>query len=152
MEDEFKVVIIRSPMIYGKGSKGNYPTLAKMAKKFPVFPKVHNERSMLYVENLCEFIRLMIINEESGVFFPQNAEYSETGKLVEMIARTVGHKIAVTSLLKPFVWLASLVPGKIGGLVNKAFGNLTYSKELSAYDKGNYQLFDLEESVRRTEL
>ena len=30
--DTFKVCILRPPMIYGKGSKGNYPTLAKLAK------------------------------------------------------------------------------------------------------------------------
>ncbi|MDE5639775.1 MAG: NAD-dependent epimerase/dehydratase family protein, partial [Odoribacter sp.] len=45
----FKVVILRPPMIYGKGSKGNYPVLAKLAQKLPVFPKVKNRRSMLYV-------------------------------------------------------------------------------------------------------
>jgi UDP-glucose 4-epimerase len=54
--DDFKVVILRPPMIYGKGSKGNYPKLAKMAQKLPVFPDIDNKRSMLHVDNLCEFI------------------------------------------------------------------------------------------------
>lgn len=35
----FKVVVLRPPMIYGKGCKGNYPLLAKLATKLPVFPK-----------------------------------------------------------------------------------------------------------------
>ena len=48
-DDNFKVIVLRPPMIYGKGSKGNYPTLAKFAKKLPIFPKVKNERSMLYL-------------------------------------------------------------------------------------------------------
>lgn len=47
--DEFKVIVLRPPMIYGKGSKGNYPTLAKLAKKLPVFPDVDNQRSMLHI-------------------------------------------------------------------------------------------------------
>lgn len=56
LEDEnFTVTVLRPPMIYGKGSKGNYPTLAKLAKKLPLFPDVNNERSMLYIDNLCEF-------------------------------------------------------------------------------------------------
>ncbi len=55
-DDMFKVTVLRPPMIYGKGSKGNYPVLAKMAKKLPVFPDIKNERSMLYIENLCEFL------------------------------------------------------------------------------------------------
>ncbi len=74
-DDTFNVVILRPPMIYGKDSKGNYPVLAKFAQKLPVFPVVKNERSMLYIENLCEFVRLMIANDEKGIFHPQNAEY-----------------------------------------------------------------------------
>lgn len=150
-DEEFKVVVVRPPMIYGKGSKGNYPILAKMAKNLPIFPKVTNKRSMLHIDNLCEFIRLMIDNEECGVFFPQNKEYSETSILVKLIAECTGHKIFVTKLLKPFVWLASFVPGKIGALVNKAFGNLIYSQEMSVYSKGNYQIVDLNESIKKTE-
>lgn len=152
LEDEcFKVVIVRPPMIYGKGSKGNYPTLAKMAKKLPIFPNVQNQRSMLHIDNLCEFIRLMIDNGETGVFFPQNKEYSETSQLVQMIATSTGHQIKITKLLNPFVWLAAYIPGKIGGLVNKAFGNLTYDKDMSIYEKGTYQIVSLEESIRKTE-
>ena len=52
-DESFRVVILRPPMIYGKGSKGNYPLLAKLAQKTPVFPYVKNMRSMLYIENLC---------------------------------------------------------------------------------------------------
>ena len=152
LENEgFKVVIVRPPMIYGKGSKGNYPTLAKMAKKLPIFPKVQNQRSMLHIDNLCEFIRLMIENEETGVFFPQNNEYSQTSQLVQMIAASTGHQIILTKLLNPFVRIASYIPGKVSGLVNKAFGNLTYDKEMSVYPKGTYQIVSLEESIEKTE-
>ncbi|MBQ2986535.1 MAG: NAD-dependent epimerase/dehydratase family protein [Tyzzerella sp.] len=149
--ESFKVVIVRPPMIYGKDSKGNYPTLAKMAKKLPIFPKVQNQRSMLHIDNLCEFIRLMIENEETGVFFPQNKEYSQTSQLVQMIAASTGHHIMLTKLLNPFVWIASCIPGKVSGLVNKAFGNLTYDKEMSVYPKGTYQIVSLEESIEKTE-
>ena len=58
--DSFRVVIIRPPMIYGHGSKGNYPTLSKLARKLPIFPAVKNHRSMLYIDHLSEFVRLMI--------------------------------------------------------------------------------------------
>ena len=147
LEDEnFKVVILRSPMINGKGSKGNYPLLAKLALKLPFFPRVQNERSMLYIENLCEFVRLMIENEESGTFFPQNSEYSNTSELVEMIAAAHGKKIkligGVTRLLK--------IMSCFTGLVNKAFGNLTYERSISDY-KENYRVAELGDSVKRTE-
>ncbi|MFQ8952960.1 MAG: NAD-dependent epimerase/dehydratase family protein [Oscillospiraceae bacterium] len=147
LEDEnFKVVILRSPMIYGKGSKGNYPLLAKLALKLPFFPRVQNERSMLYIENLCEFVRLMIENEESGTFFPQNSEYSNTSELVEMIAAAHGKKI---KLIGGFTRLLKIM-SCFTGLVNKAFGNLTYERSISDY-KENYRVAGLYDSVKRTE-
>ncbi|NOU88998.1 NAD-dependent epimerase/dehydratase family protein [Paenibacillus sp. LMG 31460] len=149
--DNFKVVILRPPMIYGKGSKGNYPVLAKIARKLPLFPNVKNERSMLHIDNLCEFIRLMIDYEECGTFFPQNTEYVKTADMVGMIAKAHGKNIWISGV---YIWAVKLVgymPGKIGGLVNKAFGNLVYDKSLSNYDKGNYRIRSLEESINQTE-
>lgn len=146
----FKVVVLRPPMIYGKGSKGNYPTLAKLATKLPVFPIVHNKRSMLYIENLCEFVRLMIDNEEEGVFFPQNGEYSNTSDLVQMIAEVKGHRIVMLPGTAWGVKVLERVPGKIGGLSEKAFGDSAYEMEMSEY-REDYRVCSLAESVRRTE-
>lgn len=83
--DDFKIVVLRPPMIYGKGSKGNYPKLAKLAKLTPIFPDFYNERSMIHIDNLCEFLKVMIDKEESGLFFPQNKEYVQTSELVKKI-------------------------------------------------------------------
>lgn len=144
--DKFKVVILRPPMIYGKGSKGNYPLLSKIAKKTPIFPYVDNQRSMLYIENLCEFVRLMIENEEQGLFWPQNEEYSNTSEIVQMIAEAHGKKVF---LIKGVTWLLKIV-SLITGLVSKAFGNLSYVRELSAY-KCSYLRYDLKDSIEKTE-
>lgn len=147
LENEgFKVVILRPPMIYGKGSKGNYPLLSKMALKTVVFPSVKNERSMLYIENLCEFIRLMVDNEETGIFWPQNSEYSNTSEMIKMIAQAHGKKM---HLIKGFGWMLKLL-GHCTRLVNKAFGNLCYDAELSKY-KTEYRKYSLRESIEKTE-
>ncbi len=146
----FKIVILRPPMIYGKNSKGNYRTLAKMAIKLPFFPKVSNQRSMLYIENLCEFVRLMIENKESGTFYPQNAEYTNTSEMVKMIAEAKGRRIALLGALVPFISLASHMDNKYGKLVNKAFGSLVYDFSLSEY-KENYRLYSLSESIKKAE-
>lgn len=145
-DDSFKVVILRPPMIYGKGSKGNYPLMSKLAQKMPVFPKVDNCRSMLYIENLMEFVRLMIENDERGTFWPQNAEYSNTSELVRMIAAEHGKRV---TLLKGCA-LPLRIAGLATGLVNKAFGNLAYDQKLSEY-KEEYRKYSLHESIRRTE-
>lgn len=153
----FKVAVLRPPMIYGKGSKGNYPTLAKMAKKLPVFPDVENQRSMLYIENLCEFLCQIFLvdveayNEHGNMFFPQNAQYTRTSEMVKLIAEAAGHRIVMSKVLAPAVFLASKVPGKVGGLVDKAFGNNCYAQDMSEYDGIHYQKNDLESSVARAE-
>lgn len=146
-DEGFHVVILRPPMIYGKGSKGNYPQLSKFAQKLPLFPYIKNERSMLYIGNLTEFVKLMIDNNESGIFYPQNAEYVATSEMVQVIAQAHGKK---TRLVK-----GTTVPLKamshVTGLVNKAFGNLSYDMSMSEY-KENYRKFSFEESIRQTEV
>ncbi len=148
LEDEsFKVIILRPPMIYGKGSKGNYPLMSKLAQKMPVFPYVDNCRSMLYIENLMEFVRLMIENEERGTFWPQNAEYSNTSELVKMIGKAHGKKIV---LLRGCTMPLKIV-GLTTGLVDKAFGNLAYDQKMSKY-KEEYRLYSLKNSIEETEV
>ena len=145
-DEGFRVCILRCPMVYGKGSKGNYPLLSKLARRLPIFPRVRNSRSMLYVKNLAEFVRLVIQNQEQGIFWPQNAEYSDTSELVRMIAETHGRKIKLLGGCEfPLRLLAHVTP-----LVNKAFGSLTYLQELSEYPQ-NYRLFTLKDSIRETE-
>ena len=149
-DKDFKVAVLRPPMIYGKDSKGNYPILAKLAKKLPIFPEVDNERSMLYIENLCEFICKLILCGEGGIYFPQNKEYAKTSEIVNIIAKASGKKTKNLKVLKPAVKIAGKVPGKIKNLVNKAFGNSCYGQELSEYSF-EYRLYDLEESIIKTE-
>lgn len=145
--DGFNVVVLRPPMIYGKGSRGNYPVLSNLARKLPVFPKVDNERSMLYIENLCEFVRLMVDNEESGIFWPQNGEYSNTSHLVKLIAAAHGKKV---HLVRGFGWALKLI-SHVTGLVNKAFGSLSYDMEMSEYHC-DYRVKSLGDSIKETEV
>jgi len=144
--DDFKIVVLRPPMIYGKGSKGNYPKLANMAKKIPVFPDIDNERSMLHIDNLCEFIKVMIDYEETGLYFPQNKEYVKTSELVRTIAEVHGKKIWMTKLFNPVLRMMFGI-----GIVNKVFGNLVYEKSMSDYDKANYRIRTFRESIELTE-
>ena len=145
-DDDFHVVVLRPPMIYCPRSKGNYPVLSKLARKLPVFPKVANQRSMLYIGNLAEFVRLMIENREQGIFWPQNGEYSNTTELVRLIANAQGKNI----LIVPGLGWALKLLGHAAGLVNKAFGSLSYDMELSRY-REDYRKYSLAESIELTE-
>ena len=144
--DSFKVAILRCPMIYGKGSKGNFPVLEKMAVKLPFFPKVANTRSMLYVGNLAEFVRLLVDDEASGTFWPCNAELSNTSELVRLIARARGKKLPLVPGFSPFLKLLA----RFSPYVDKAFGNLAYAPGLGDYPR-DYRLFSLERSIVETE-
>lgn len=145
-DDGFRIAILRPPMIYGKGCKGNYVTLAKLARKLPVFPWVENQRSMLYVENLAEFIRLLIDDRAAGVFCPQNAEYVNTSDLVARIAHANGRDLL---LIRGFAWTLQLLR-KVTALPDKAFGSLCYDYDLSRYPR-DYCWKDLGQSVAETE-
>lgn len=154
-DNNFKVIVLRPPMIYGKGSKGNYPTLAKLAKRLPIFPDVDNERSMLHIDNLCEFLcQIMLIkefNRNSIVLFPQNAEWTKTVDMVKEIRTVSGSDIKKSTILLPVIWIASKIPGKIGELVNKAFGSSIYVQTISQYEGIDYRLVNFKESIVRTE-
>lgn len=142
----FSIAILRPPMIYGKGSKGNYPLLSKFARKTPVFPNFPNKRSMLHVDNLCEFVKYMILNEETGTFHPQNKELVKTTEMVQLIADYHGNKVWFTKLGN------FLIKGLLRmNLIKKVFGDLYYEKSLSVYRYGNYQKNNLKESIIRTE-
>lgn len=143
----FKVVIVRPPFVYGKGSKGNYPLLAKLSRVTPVFPRYANKRSMIYIENLCEFLRLLITKEKQGIYHPQNREIVSTTDLVRIISGVTGHTICFTPF---FNFLIKLLRQK-QELVKKIFGDFYYAPELSVYDGMDYQIYSLEESLRKTE-
>ena len=150
-DPDFHVAVLRPPMIYGKGSKGNYRTLSRLARKVPVFPAAGNERSVLYIENLCEFLGLLILSGEGGIYFPQNGDYASTERIVREVRITAGKPVTVTHLLDPGVAILSHVPGKAGDLGRKAFGNFVYDQALSVYPGLSYQKYDLRESILRAE-
>lgn len=145
--ESFNVVILRPPMIYGKGCKGNYKALVKLANSLPVFPYVSNLRSMIYIDNLCEFICLMITNDESGTFYPQNSTYSNTSEMVQLIAEVHGRKLF---LVKGFTWFLKLL-SYVVGIVDKAFGSLAYDMKISEYKSDYRVVSDFKETIKLTE-
>ena len=142
--DAFKVCILRPPMIYGPNSKGNFPRLVKLAQKTPLFPAWHNKRSMLYIDNLAEFVKQAILRELSGTFYPQNRELADTVEIIRYFAKANGHKVWITRLLNAFVWLGSFILQPI----NKMFATYYYDPEMSKMDF-DYQLVSFEESLKQ---
>lgn len=139
--DSFTIAVLRPPMVYGKGCKGNYPRLAGFALKIPVFPNLDNERSMIYIDNLTEFVKELIDQKKGGLFFPQNAEYVNTSEMVSLIAEIHGKKLRMTKLFNPILRMMNI------STVNKLFGDLVYDKNMAS----NISLVGFVETIKKTE-
>ena len=145
IESAMKVAVIRPPMVYGPCAKGNYNSLSKIAQTIPIFPDIENTRSMIYIDNLCEFIRLLIDSGDGGIYLPQNKEFVNVSKLAQSIAKCHGKKLHLT---KAFNWTVK-IGGYLTNAVNKVFGDFYYKK--IEYFGNRYQVVDFEESIERTE-
>lgn len=130
-----QLAILRLPMIYGPGCKGNYQTLVKIAQKLPLFPTYHNERSVLRIDHLCEYLRTLAESGEGGPFWPQEDAYRSTPDMVFELAQTSGHHMFRAGWMNPFVRMAFYLPGKPGKLARKAFGTLTIARNAGKKEK-----------------
>lgn len=146
IDPSFNVAIIRPPMVYGEGCRGNYTKLSKIALKLPLFPKVGNARSMVHIDNLCKFVKAVILQNGKGRFFPQNPEYVNTTELVKAIAACHSNKL----------WAVKGFDKLLGSIshptLNKVFGTLIYSDDLLK-NNDNIQMdyLTFEETIARTE-
>jgi UDP-glucose 4-epimerase len=144
--ENFNIVILRPPMIFGKGSKGNFPKIVKLAAKIKIFPNYRNQRSMLYIENLCNFIKLIIDNESSGVFFPQNSEYFCTSDIVKIVAEDKNRKILMPKVFNYIIKISTM----FSKTLRKVFGNYVYDKEMSASFENRYQTINNKDSIKKS--
>lgn len=145
--DDFTVSSVRPPFVYGKGCRGNYNKISKIAKITPVFPDFKNKKSMIFIDNLCEFIRLLIDEGRGGVFTPQNKELVSTADLVREIAKCANRRIWFTKL---FNW-GIPIGNKLTRTIRRAFADDCYSMYLSDYYDFRYCVVDFKESIKITE-
>lgn len=150
----FNIAILRPPIVYGRGCPGNYVRLAKLALTFPLFPDIDNKRSMIYIDNLSEFIRIIIDNRENGVYFPQNKDYVNTTDLVRLISKAQGKELKTTKIFNGAVSIGL----KLSGTLRKVFGSFVYDIGISGSSsakintkKIDYEVVSFEESIIRTE-
>ncbi len=124
---DFRVAIVRPPMVYGPDCKGNYQTLKKFALKVKAFPNVNNKRSMISIENMSKAVVGMINNPRTAVYHPQDPEYVRTYDMVKSIAEDAGLPFIT---IRGFNWLISLMTKRVK-VFKKVFGTLTYDKEMN---------------------
>ena len=122
--DDFNVALVRPPMVYGPGCKGNFHKLVNYTKKLSFFPNIDNQRSMIFIDNLSEFFSILIEKGCSGIFMPQDEEYVRTSSMVQEIAISLGKKLYITKIFNPFIcFLMPYMP-----ILQKCFGSLYYDE------------------------
>lgn len=122
--DAFSVAVLRPPMVYGDGCKGNYQSLIKIAKKMPVIPNYQNKRSMIEIHRLCWYVKDLIDRCYDGLVLPQDEGYVCTCQMIRQIAESMGRRVYLWKMLNPAVSFAK----KYTTAGKKAFGDLYYEK------------------------
>ena len=120
--EDFRIATLRPPMVYGKNCRGNFQLMTSLVKKSPIFPAINNRRSMISINNLCEFVHLVIDRELGGLYMPQNKEYVNTTDMARLIADALGKKTFFSRLCGLAVRM--LIP--FVSKARKAFASLTY--------------------------
>lgn len=103
-DSDFCVSIIRPPMIYGKGCKGNYPRLERFALKSPFFPNFKNKKDLIYIGNVVDFVKYIIEKNLGGFFYPRNPEPICISDMVYRIAKIHDKKILMTKFFNPLIY------------------------------------------------
>ncbi|EJN56509.1 NAD-dependent epimerase/dehydratase family protein [Loigolactobacillus coryniformis] len=143
---DFSITIIRPPMIYGPACPGNYNRLSKLAKKWAIYPKFTNQRSMIFIDNLSEFLYQIVKKRISGIYLPQNQIYVNTSDLIKLIRKKHGEN---TVLLPGFARLLKILI-KYSSTLNKVYGTLKIDFALSTIGS-NYNKISFDQSVEETE-
>lgn len=151
--NKMSITIVRPPMVYGNGCKGNYISLSNISKKIIVFPNIDNKRSMIYIDNLALYMEMIVSHKLSGLFCPQNKAVVNTSEMVGLIAEYFGKKIYFTKVFNPVIRV--LINRKT--VFSKVFGSLYYDESLSVLGQDELdielqsRLKDFKETIAITE-
>lgn len=126
-KNEMELVIIRPPLVYGPGVKGNFRTLIKLAR-LPIplpFGRIRNQRSMVYLDNLVDFVLLASEHPAaaSETFIVSDGDDLSTTRLLRLLRQGLRHRPLLIPV--PEGWLQNVLSamGK-AGLARRLMGSL----------------------------
>ncbi|MFW0694303.1 NAD-dependent epimerase/dehydratase family protein [Aliarcobacter butzleri] len=147
LEDEnFKISIIRTPIVYGYGVKANIKNLINLVNKVPVLPlrKIKNKRSMVYIGNLCHLVDEIITQEKKGIFLASDDEPLSTSKFIELIAKNLDKKIYLIKI--PF--FATLLKILKPSFHKRLYGSLEVDNNITKEKLNLINPYSVENGVR----
>lgn len=121
----FIVSVIRPPMVYGKGVKGNMESLIKLVKKLPVLPfnYTKNRRSFVNIDNLLHLTSLVIDKEKEGIFLPLDEKSLSLKEMIEGIEEGLKIKRIKVPMIQPFFWILTKIKPNI---MVRLYGSLQF--------------------------
>lgn len=146
--EAFRVAIVRPPNVYGPGCRGGYiSTYASIVSKLPVIPKAFTsvKQSVLYIDNLCRFIYLLIANQERGIYTPQDDTSVSAVELMQAISDGLGLRRKTSTVMGAFMYLLAACP-----MVKKGYGGVAYDLNESHQDRFDYLTVSFSEGIKRT--
>ena len=143
-DDTFKVAIMRTPPVYGPNAPGSFDMLLRKLDKMFVFPAYKNQRSMIFIDNLCEFVHLVIQRELDGILVPQDARYVCTSDIVRVGAKLTGKKVLFDYISWPLIALMV----KKSYRFKKVFSSSVFVHNFSINDE-EYYVCGFEEAMKR---
>lgn len=147
-DNKFVISIVRPPMVYGNNCPGNYQKLSEFVKRYKFFLKTDNKRSMVYIDVLVEYIRILLNLKLSGFFVPQNIDFVNTSDMVKEIG--LNNNIRIYLLYLPFIGILKKLP-----ILRKIFGDLIYvydsEDDINKTINVKANIISFKESMKKTE-
>lgn len=147
-DDSFRVAIIRPPLIYGPGAKGNLQRLMELVcgnKPIPL-GGIHNRRSMVFLDNLIHLIHCIRGTTASGIFLPSDRPVISTSQLVQQLIAELNPGKKMLALPGPLRWGIKLLKPEFH---KRLFGSLEVQTEPEIWAKIGYQQpHTVEEGIR----
>jgi len=116
LETGMEVVIIRPPLVYGPGVKGNFASMIKLVEKgLPLpFGAIDNRRSLVGLDNLVDLIITCIDhpNAANQVFLVSDGEDLSTSGLLRRVAKAMGKPSRLIPVPAGLLQLGATVLGK----------------------------------------
>lgn len=115
-ETGMEVVIIRPPLVYGPGVKGNFASMVKLVRKGVPLPlgSIRNRRSLVAVDNLVDFIVTCIDHPAAAnqVFMVSDGEDVSTSELLRELGKAMGKPARLVPVPTGLLMLGATVLGK----------------------------------------
>lgn len=146
-DDNFQLAVVRPANVYGKGCRGNYISgFCKVVKKLPVIPFAYanTKQGLIYIDNLCQLVYLIIEKRGQGVFPAQDNPPVSSLELMNELAKALGLKRKKSKI---FGWLFYIFRCKP---VKKLFGGVAYDEKYTQTILGEYQIVSFEEAIQKT--